>query len=115
MFKMNSWHLVQGQSPQPGEGLELVVESCGSGSEPCCVLTLGSEVVGRGQLGESTGPGPETVLSQLQRPTPAPWARVGLFLCNVTLCYSCVNMYGIPTSLGSTLHLSVDLWKRMLF
>lgn len=38
MFKMNSWHFVKGQSPQPGEGLELVVESCGSGSESRSVL-----------------------------------------------------------------------------
>lgn len=58
MLKMNSWHFVKGQSPQPGEGLELVVESCGSGSESRSVLTLGLEVVGRGQLGQSTGPRP---------------------------------------------------------
>lgn len=70
MFKMNSWHFVKGQSPQPGEGLELVVESCGSGSESCCVLTLGSEVVGRGQLGESTGPRDCAVTAAASHPSP---------------------------------------------
>lgn len=29
--------------------------------------------------------------------------------------YSCVNMNGILTLLGFTLHLGVDLWKLMLY
>lgn len=115
MFKMNSWHLVKAQSPQPGEGLELVLESCGSGSESCPVLTLGSEAVGRGRLGESAGPGPRDCAVTAAASHPAP--RVVWFCSRATrLCYSCVNTYGIPTLLGSTLHLSVvDLLKRMLF
>ena len=80
MFKMNSWHFVQGQSPQPGEGLELVVESCGPGSESCCVLTLGSEVVGRGQLGESMGPGPRDCAVAAAAPHPSPLGSCGFVL-----------------------------------
>lgn len=54
---MNPWHVVKGQSPQPGEGLELVVESCGSSFQLHRVLSVGLGGCGE-TAGESTGPGP---------------------------------------------------------
>lgn len=54
---MNSRHFVKGQSPQPGEGLELVVQSCGSSSVAPSALSGPGRLWGE-DSGESTGPGP---------------------------------------------------------
>ena len=110
---MNSWHVVKRQSPQPGEGLELVVESCGSSLQSHRVLSVG--LGGCGDSGGSTGPGPQDCRHSRSSPPPAPADHVILFSCISILCYSCVNMYGILTLLGFTLHVSVDLCKLMLY
>lgn len=114
MFKMNSRHFVKGQSPQPGEGLELVVQSCGSSSGCAECSQWAWEVVGRGQWGEHRPGTPRPCCHNCSTPPPAPGERMILFSCNLLLCYSCVNMCGILTLLGFTLHVSVGLWKLML-
>lgn len=88
---MNSRHFVKGQSPQPGEGLELVVQSCGSSCSCAECSQWAWEVVGRGQRGEHRPGTPRPCCHNCSTPPPAPGERVILFSCSLILCFSCVN------------------------